>query len=179
MGSSAVGRWSRVVGEKGRAEGWSLGQVLGHLERQVCRRLEQTLASEGLTVDQWRVLDLLADGAGHPMLEIAAHIVVPGATLTKLADRLVDAALVYRLVDETDRRRVLGFLSEKGREVHDRLRPEIDRTEADILDPLRDEGELLIGLLTRLTEDIAPEPAHSSALRSQSTSNSSPEARAR
>jgi DNA-binding MarR family transcriptional regulator len=128
----------------------SLTQVLGHLERQLSRRLDETLASDGLTVDQWRVIDLLADGQGHPMSSIAAHIAMPGATLTKLADRLVDASLAYRLVGEADRRRVLVHLSERGREVRDRLRPEVDRVEAEVLGPLSQDATVLVELLNRL-----------------------------
>jgi DNA-binding MarR family transcriptional regulator len=124
--------------------------MLGQLERRVSRRLEDVLAGDRLTVDQWRVLDLLSDGQGYPMSAIAAHIAVPGATLTKLADRLVDASLVYRLVGEVDRRRVLVHLSDRGREVHHRLRPRIERIESDFLGPLADSGVTLVELLDRL-----------------------------
>jgi DNA-binding MarR family transcriptional regulator len=135
-----------------------LTAVLGHIERQVSRRLDEALAQEKLTVDQWRVLDLLADGHGHPMSVIGAYIAVPGATLTKLADRLVDAALVYRVVDESDRRRVLVHLSALGREVHERLRPLVDRIEADILAPLGEHSATLVTLLNTLAAPTLPEP---------------------
>jgi DNA-binding MarR family transcriptional regulator len=138
--------------------GISLVHVLGHLERQVSRRVEEVLAAEQLTVDQWRVLDLLADGQWHPMSWIAAHIAVPGATLTKLVDRLVDTSLVYRLVDETDRRRVLVYLWERGREVHERLRPAIENVEADILHPLPYAGQELVELLNQLAAPTMPNP---------------------
>ena len=95
-----------------------LGRLLAQAERLVSRRIEAALAEHGLTADQWRVLDLLADGEGHAMSEIVAAIVVPGPTLTKIVDRLVDAAAVYRLVDVRDRRRVLAFLSESGKALH-------------------------------------------------------------
>ncbi len=48
-----------------------LGHLLSHVERQMTRRLETALAADGLTVDQWRVLDLLSDssiGPDGPML---------------------------------------------------------------------------------------------------------------
>ena len=76
-----------------------LGRLLAQAERLLARRMEAALAEHGLTVDQWRVLDLLSDGEGHAMSEIVAAIVVPGPTLTKIVDRLVDAAAVYRLVE--------------------------------------------------------------------------------
>jgi DNA-binding MarR family transcriptional regulator len=135
----------------------SLTRVLGHLERQLARRLDEVLAPEGLTVDQWRVLDLLSDDEGYPMSVIAAHIAVPGATLTKLIDRLVEGALVYRRVGEVDRRRVLVHLAARGRQAHTRLTPEVERVEREQLAPLRADAELVMDLLERLARPTLPE----------------------
>ncbi|WP_214365844.1 MarR family winged helix-turn-helix transcriptional regulator [Pseudonocardia sp. H11422] len=114
------------------------------------RQLEGVLSHDGLSLDQWRVVDLLADGQGRPMTEIAGQIVVPGPTLTKIVDRLVDAALVYRLVDDSDRRRVLVFLSDHGRRLHDRLAAEVTHVEAEILSVLGAESERVLALLAQL-----------------------------
>lgn len=118
-----------AVGDRAAA----LSRLIGRVERHVSRRLEGVLAEDGLSLDQWRVLDVLADRRGHPMSEIAGHIMVPGPTLTKIVDRLVDTATVYRLVDESDRRRVLVFLSDRGRELHGRLAPAVARAEEEIV----------------------------------------------
>ena len=131
-----------------------LDRLLGRVERDVSRRVETALAADGLTVDQWRVIDLLADAEGHTMSGIAAAIAVPGPTLTKLVDRLVDSATVYRLADVRDRRRVLVFLSDEGRAVHERLSPLVQAVEADmlsVLDP--DAAVLLLTLLDRLATE--------------------------
>ena len=47
-----------------------VGRLLAQTERLLARRTEAALAPHGLTVDQWRVLDLLSDGEGHTMSEI-------------------------------------------------------------------------------------------------------------
>jgi DNA-binding MarR family transcriptional regulator len=103
------------------ARACTLAELIGQVEHRVSRRVEVALGPDGPTLDQWRVLTLLADGCGHPMSEIANHAMVPAPTLTKIVDRLVDRALVYRRADDTDRRRVLVFLSEHGRATHERL----------------------------------------------------------
>jgi DNA-binding MarR family transcriptional regulator len=149
------GRWSVEVTES--TGSLSLTQVLGHLERQLVKRLEGLLAPEGVTVDQWRIMDLLSDGVGRPMSTIAAHIAVPGATLTKRADRLVDAALVYRHAGEADRRRVLVHLAEHGWEVHSRLQPAVAATETDLLRPIGAEAVSLIDMLSRMARPTLPE----------------------
>ncbi|HWM04280.1 MAG TPA: MarR family transcriptional regulator [Actinophytocola sp.] len=130
-----------------------LVRLLGQVERRVSRQLEATLAEERLTVDQWRVLDLLSEGPGRTMSYIAAATGVPGPTLTKIVDRLIDAAAVYRLVDPRDRRRVLAFISDDGRLLHDRLAPRVTRTEADALSALGEDAPTMIRLLVRLAAD--------------------------
>jgi MarR family transcriptional regulator, organic hydroperoxide resistance regulator len=134
----------------------SLTAVLAHLERRLSRRLDSVLTSDGLTVDQWRVLEFLSDGEGRPMSSIGAQISVPGATLTKLVDRLVDAALVYRVVGEVDRRRVLVFVAERGREVYERLRPEVAQVEREFLSPVDGEAANTMELLNRLAKPTLP-----------------------
>jgi DNA-binding MarR family transcriptional regulator len=129
----------------------ALTQLLSQVEHRVSRRVEEALGPQGPTLDQWRVLELLADGAGHPMTEIAGHAMVPAPTLTKIVDRLVDGALVYRRADESDRRRVLVFLSEHGRATHDRLAPAVARVDEEIAGELGgQDAPRLVDLLERL-----------------------------
>lgn len=128
-----------------------LNRVLAKAERQVARQLEPVLAEDQLTVDRWRVLDLLADGEGHAMFAIATAIAVPGPSLTKIVDRLVDAALVYRLVDDRDRRRVLAFASSHGMEAHARLAPQVAEVERAILESLGADADVLRQLLSQIT----------------------------
>lgn len=149
-----VGR-TRQDGRRAAREHASLDRVLSHVERQTSRLVEAAVAHEGLTVDQWRVLDILADGEGHAMSELAGTIVVPGPTLTKIVDKLVDNALVYRLVDDRDRRRVLAFLSDKGRRLHTTLAPTVTTVEADVVGRLGADGPALVRLLGQLAEDYA------------------------
>jgi DNA-binding MarR family transcriptional regulator len=104
----------------------------------MARQVERALGSGGPTLDQWRVLDLLADDDGQSMIEIATYALVPPPTLTKIVDRLIDSALVYRRPDETDRRRILVFLSERGREVHTTLAPRVARAEHEFVAELAD-----------------------------------------
>jgi DNA-binding MarR family transcriptional regulator len=128
-----------------------LTQLLARTEHTVMRRIERTLDQGGVTLDQWRVLSLLSDGAGHPMTEVAGYAMVPPPTLTKIVDRLVERNLVYRRVDDTDRRRVLVFLAARGRELHRKLLAKVELEEAAIVALLgpRD-ADRIAELLTRL-----------------------------
>jgi DNA-binding MarR family transcriptional regulator len=128
----------------------SLGQLVGRVEHRLRREIERALGLDGPNLDQWRALDLLADGDGHSMSEIAAHVMVPAPTLTKIVDRLVESALVYRRPDERDRRRILVFLAERGRELHLRLAPEVQRIEGELAGQLGPDAPHLLRLLHRL-----------------------------
>ena len=104
-------------------EGPSLPDLLSRVEREVTGRLTALLAAEGCTVDEWRVLSLLARTGGRPMTAIAQATLLLPPTLTKRVDRMVADGLVYRRVGVDDRRRVLVLLAPRGRIAHDRLAP--------------------------------------------------------
>jgi DNA-binding MarR family transcriptional regulator len=141
------------IRDKGRALAVAspLSHLVGRVNHRISRHIERTLGA-GLTIEQWRVLDLLSDGEGHPMTEIAGHAMVPAPTLTKIIDRLGEASLVYRRPAETDRRQVLVFLSDHGRARHAELAPLVTEVEAELLAGL---DELDLALLTRLLRRLA------------------------
>jgi MarR family transcriptional regulator, organic hydroperoxide resistance regulator len=109
-----------------------LADLLARAERQITGRLATVLAAEGSSVDEWRVLCLLCDGQGHSMSEVAQFAMLSPAAVTRAVDRMVDGAVVYRLVDATDRRRVLVFASARGKALHRRLHKSVQREEAEI-----------------------------------------------
>jgi DNA-binding MarR family transcriptional regulator len=123
--------------------------LISHVERRVTERLRSALGPEGCDVDEWRVLNLLSEGSGYPMTEVAECVGVRPAALTRLVDRLVANNLVYRRIDLEDRRRVRLFLTPRGKSVHRRLAALVERSQAELF-PSSDEAELLEDLLRRL-----------------------------
>jgi hypothetical protein len=95
----------------GRHHEEDLAWLLSQASHQLTTRLCAVLEPEGLTLSQWWVLGLLADGTGHGMGEVADYAMLPPPTLTKAVDQLVAANLVYRRADRHDRRRVLVHLT--------------------------------------------------------------------
>ena len=121
-----------------------LVHLLSRAEHLAARALASALeaAAEGSSVEQWRVLNLLADEHGHTMTELADHALLPAPTATKLTDRLVADNLVYRHPDPTDRRRVLVHLTERGQELHARLASALDRMQAALFEEIGGDAEL-------------------------------------
>ncbi len=132
-----------------------LVDLLSTAEHRVAQRIEQVLRPSGITVEQWRVMCLLSDGAGHPMSEIARHALLPAPTLTKQVDRMSERGLAYRRADSTDRRRVLVFLSARGSRLFTDLDAAVSAEEAHLAGLLgasesRELGKLLAALSDRL-----------------------------
>lgn len=99
----------------------AVDRVAGLLRRAV----RDALAGSDLTLDQWRVIDHLASVSEATMSTVSAVTMIPGPSLTRTMDRLVDAALVYRTLDSYDRRRMMVRLSERGIERHRALAPSV------------------------------------------------------
>jgi DNA-binding MarR family transcriptional regulator len=110
-----------VRAEPSTGLGSSLAYLLSRAERSVNRGLATVLAAEEVSVDQWRILQALADGRGHSMGDLAEAALMPHPTLTKAVDRLVDRAFVYRGHDPADRRKVAVFLADRGSDLLSRL----------------------------------------------------------
>ncbi|MEV6941890.1 MarR family winged helix-turn-helix transcriptional regulator [Streptomyces sp. NPDC051172] len=139
-----------------------LAHLLSHAERGLGRRLAALLAEEGCSVEEWRVLSAVADGQGHPMSEIADRALMPPPSLTKLVDRMVAGNLVYRRPDPDDRRRVLLYLTARGRILHQRAGHRVHSDQTRLLDAIGDQGELTrLLLLLAATVDGLPAVAPS------------------
>jgi DNA-binding MarR family transcriptional regulator len=125
--------------------------LLSRAEHLAARRLTAALEPEGCSLEQWRALAFLADGAGRTMTELAEYALLPAPTATKLIDRMVADSLVYRHPDPADRRRVLVYLTERGTELHQRAAAIVH----EVAVSLGDDGTLA-AQLARLGDALEP-----------------------
>lgn len=95
----------------------SINEYLAHLLVQANRQVNRQLSLEGVSLEQWRALKVIYEQAGLTMRELARSLAQNNPTLTKIIDKMVSEALVYRLPDQVDRRKVRLFISDKGRSV--------------------------------------------------------------
>ncbi|MDA2891528.1 MarR family transcriptional regulator [Mycolicibacterium sp. BiH015] len=94
----------------------SVSEVFFQAERRWTDVLGRGLLdAEVSSIDGWRVLGALRGGEGLTMSDISSAMSIPPPSLTRLVDKLVDNGLVLRRVDATDRRRVLIYLSARGK----------------------------------------------------------------
>jgi DNA-binding MarR family transcriptional regulator len=127
-------------------------RLLTLVERNVVHRLTEVLKSNGATIEEWRVLSFLDGDGGRTMTEIAEFAMVQAPTLTKVVDRMVSANLVLRRVDDADRRRVLVFASDRGRQAVQQWTVMVKREHDDLVSVVgREEINLLNALLVRMS----------------------------
>lgn len=128
-----------------------LAYLLAQANREINRQLEARLRDEGVPVEQWRILKVLSDGKGHSMGELADAVLLNHPTLTKMIDRMVSDALVYRAQDPDDRRKVLMYSSERGKALTQRLNTLALSQEAHIAESY---GDKATAELKRLLESL-------------------------
>jgi DNA-binding MarR family transcriptional regulator len=78
------------------------------------------------------VITLLADGAGHFMTDLSERAFLPPASLTRLVDHLVEENLLYRRVDDVDRRRIRAYLTERGHRLYERVSSDVQASLAGL-----------------------------------------------
>jgi DNA-binding MarR family transcriptional regulator len=78
--------------------------MVGKAAQQVTRRARELLAPFGVTPVQYAVLKVLAGTEGMSGAEIGARMVLDGASVTGVVDRLEALGLLERRADPKDRR---------------------------------------------------------------------------
>lgn len=151
FGKSVLGREERSMLQESRGQSLSHVDLLRRATVGLSCRVEGILTEADLTLDQWRVLRTLTECSPLSMSDLASRTYITGPTLTRIADRLVERALLYRNVDAMDRRRVLVHVADRGLALHRSLASGVAEAERCWLAPLSDdETRTLRRLLERL-----------------------------
>lgn len=119
----------------------------------VMPRFRQIFKAHGITEQQWRVLRVLWDADAMPLGELARSTLIAAPSLVGIVDRLQDAGLVGRRPTPGDRRVVLVYITQTGRERLDRLLPQVATTYAALKQGVRsDEWDRLLDGLQALID---------------------------
>ncbi|AOY91824.1 hypothetical protein BKK79_08430 [Cupriavidus sp. USMAA2-4] len=136
-----------------------LTQHLARAHAAVQARLEAALAAEGVQVEHWKVLRVLADAHGHAMGEVAQSLLMHPPTLTKLVDKMIAQGLAMRSPDSADNRRVLLYATDQGLELSARLDALVQAHEDSLVHRLgAAKARQLRTLLSTLDETRGPAP---------------------
>jgi DNA-binding MarR family transcriptional regulator len=134
-----------------------LAYLLARADMNVYEQLDRLFRPLGANVEQWRILKALEDRRGRSMSELANCVLMNHPTLTKTIDRMASNALVRRVPDPQDRRRVLILRSDRGVKLGRRLLALARTHEAGLIRRLgKRRAKDLGALLLALSETDAP-----------------------
>lgn len=91
-----------------------VGSAIARITAWLARQAELALSESDLSLPQYRILSLLADGMALPS-SIAESLDVRRPSVTAVVDGLVARGLVVREHDKNDRRKVTHSITPEGR----------------------------------------------------------------
>lgn len=109
----------------------SIGFLMSDASRLMRRRFDERARAIGVTRAQWKVLFALSREEGLNQGALAQRLEVEAITLSRMIDRLEEAALVERRHAPADRRAWQLYLTDRARPLLDQLRAiALDLTDA-------------------------------------------------
>ena len=108
-----------------------LGYWLRHVSNQVSHAFSRKVEARGVTVAEWVILRVLYDEESLAPSALADRLGMTRGAISKLADRLVEKALVTRTADANDRRFQELALTAAGRALVPELSDLADRNDAE------------------------------------------------
>lgn len=136
-----------------------VGTVLGQVARLMRRAFDERAREIGVTRPQWQVLSVLLRYEGIKQGGLADILEVEPITAGRMIDRMQDASLVERRNDPADRRAWRLYLTDRGREIIERLQPLALETSDEALRGVPEEDKAhLLRTLERMLENLTGKP---------------------
>jgi DNA-binding MarR family transcriptional regulator len=110
-----------------------LAYLLARASHLISAEFHMVVRRARLPVLQWRVMAALADGQASSVGEVAAIVLTPQSTLTRVAERMVKAGWLLRTGDEADRRITRIRLTPAGLKLARKLVQQAREHEAAVL----------------------------------------------
>jgi DNA-binding MarR family transcriptional regulator len=102
-----------------------LADVVTQIQRTFLVDLSTQVSQGNISIPQYTLLSFLYQASGITMSRLAELMEHTSPATTGLVDRLVSSGLVERFGNPTDRRQVLVKITEKGRELVEKIKANI------------------------------------------------------
>lgn len=109
------------------------------------------LTEHGLTEQQWRVIRALQREGEMNAQDLAAESCILSPSLSRILNRLETDKIIVKKVDSQDQRALNIRLSAKGKRLHDRIDPKVEKQYKLLSQTV---GKETIGSLVGLLEDF-------------------------
>ena len=109
----------------------------------------------GISVDHWIILKRISENDGCSQVEVAESTVKDAPAMTRYIDKLVKEKLIVKQLDPEDRRRYMLFITDKGRQLIERLLPIVQEYRMRATQGFSEkEKKTLIELLERMHQNL-------------------------
>jgi DNA-binding MarR family transcriptional regulator len=102
-----------------------LNSYLGFSFRVVMKKIDRTLSQQlipyGVSIPQSFILYSLLEEDGATLKEIGSKTLIDSSSMTVLVDKLEKDELVVRKLDSQDRRAIRVFITDKGRDIAEKV----------------------------------------------------------
>jgi DNA-binding MarR family transcriptional regulator len=133
----------------------SVDRLIGEVCRLHHKRAHALLEALGLYRGQPRVLFALWNEEGLTHSDLAEHMRVSAATISKMVQRMEKTGFLVRRADDEDQRISRVYLTDAGRAVRDRVDAAFGQLGQETLAGFSDdECELLRGFLARIRDNL-------------------------
>lgn len=134
----------------------TIGFLLNDSARLFRRAFNARTRDTGITALQWRLITYLRRHEGIRQGPLAELIEVEPITLSRMIDRLVEADLVERRADPTDRRAWMLYLTPRTGDLLNAMRAHIDAMTAEATEGLSAaERDQLVALVERVRANLS------------------------
>jgi len=134
----------------------TIGFLLNDSARLFRRAFNARTRDSGITALQWRLITYLKRHEGIRQGPLAELLEVEPITLSRMVDRLVEAGLVERRADPTDRRAWRLYLAPRAADLLDSMREIAQSLTDEATEGLStDEREQLIALVERVRANLS------------------------
>ncbi|WP_411339494.1 MarR family transcriptional regulator [Sphingopyxis sp. J-6] len=134
----------------------TIGFLLNDTARMYRRAFNARVRDSGITALQWRMITYLRRNEGIRQGPLAEVLEVEPITLSRMVDRLVEAGLVERRADPTDRRAWLLHLTPRTDALLEGIRPTVDRLAEEATEGLSAaERDQLTALVERVRANLS------------------------
>ena len=127
----------------------SLGKSTKLLRERLNALLES--ADSNISFDQWLIIDLIGMQAGINQKTIVKVLYKEPASVSRMVNKLISKKLIVRSINPLDKKAYQLFLSNKGKTLFEKIKPEIDREFKEIFTNIYErELNLVLNILDRL-----------------------------
>lgn len=117
------------------------------------QEFHETLRSQGMSPPKWRILVNILERPGIRVTVLARNTLFEQSRVTKMTDQLCDEKLVVKKIDQSDRRKVNLFMTQKGKGIVLPLIEQARAHEAKLLSQLDpDDARQLKQILAKLVK---------------------------